>query len=154
MTPDVGSDLFAIDFNYWFLQTVAMMITAFAVPRLKITGILGALGTVLALAFINSKIWDAALFFHIPSSLSVQALLLLVTNGVIFYVLVKLMPGIQIKGILPAICAPLVFTITSLVISNYAHLIDWKAVFDTVFAGVEKLRAYFLESDILLKKDV
>lgn len=132
-----------LNLNYWFLQTVAMLITAFLIPRLHITSIFGALLTVVALAFINSKIWDAALFFQIPDDLSYQTILLFLTNGIIFWTLVKVLPGIEVTSFLAALVAPIVFTATSLVISKYAHYIDWMAILDKAIEILNSIRSYF-----------
>jgi len=110
--------------NYWGLQTVAMMLTALLIPRMKITSIFGALGIVLALGLVNATVWDTALFFSVPSSFSGHALTLLAANGVIFWILVKLLPGIEIDGFAPAFVAPVVFTALSLAISTYGRDID------------------------------
>lgn len=110
--------------NYWGLQTVAMMLTALVIPRMKITSIFGALGIVLALGLVNATVWDTALFFSVPSSFSRHALTLLVANGVLFWVLVKLLPGIEIEGFAPALVAPVVFTALSLAISAYGRDLD------------------------------
>jgi uncharacterized membrane protein YvlD (DUF360 family) len=110
--------------NYWGLQTVAMMLTALLIPRMRITSIFGALGIVLALGLVNATVWDTALFFSVPSSFSGQALTLLLANGVLFWVLVKLLPGIEIDGFAPALVAPVVFTALSLGISAYGRDVD------------------------------
>jgi uncharacterized membrane protein YvlD (DUF360 family) len=110
--------------NYWGLQTVAMMLTALVIPRMKITSIFGALGIVLALGLVNATVWDTALFFSVPSSFSRHALTLLAANGVLFWVLVKLLPGIEIEGFAPAFVAPVVFTALSLAISAYGRDLD------------------------------
>jgi uncharacterized membrane protein YvlD (DUF360 family) len=110
--------------NYWGLQTVAMMLTALLIPRMRITSIFGAMGIVLALGLVNATVWDTALFFSVPSSFSGHALTLLAANGLIFWVLVKLLPGIEIDGFAPAFVAPVVFTALSLVISTYGRDID------------------------------
>jgi uncharacterized membrane protein YvlD (DUF360 family) len=110
--------------NYWGLQTVAMMVTAILIPRLRITSLFGALGIVLALGLVNATVWDTALFFSVPSNFSQQALTLLVSNGVLFWVLVKLLPGIEIEGFAPALVAPVVFTALSLAISTYGRDLD------------------------------
>src|SRR3990172_11967686 len=96
--------------NYWILQTGAMMLTALLIPKLRITSLLGASLTVLALGLLNATLWDAALFFQIPHAFSTQALVLLAANGAIFWILVKILPGIEIDGVLPALAAPIVFT--------------------------------------------
>ena len=110
--------------NYWGLQTVAMMLTALVIPRMKITSIFGALGIVLALGLVNATVWDTALFFSVPSSFSRHALTLLAANGLLFWVLVKLLPGIEIDGFAPALVAPVVFTALSLAISAYGRDLD------------------------------
>jgi uncharacterized membrane protein YvlD (DUF360 family) len=110
--------------NYWGLQTVAMMLTALVIPRMRITSIFGALGIVLALGLVNATVWDTALFFSVPSSFSRQALTLLAANGALFWVLVKLLPGIEIEGFAPAFVAPVVFTALSLAISTYGRDLD------------------------------
>lgn len=110
--------------NYWGLQTVAMMLTALVIPRMRITSIFGALGIVLALGLVNATVWDTALFFSVPSSFSRQALTLLAANGALFWVLVKVLPGIEIEGFAPAFVAPVVFTALSLAISTYGRDVD------------------------------
>jgi putative membrane protein len=110
--------------NYWGLQTVAMMVTALLIPRMRITSLFGALGIVLALGLVNATVWDTALFFSVPSSFSQQALTLLASNGLLFWILVKLLPGIEIEGFGPALVAPVVFTALSLAISTYGRDLD------------------------------
>lgn len=130
-----------INFNYWIMQTIAMSLTAWVLPKLKITSIFGALLTVVALSFINAHVWDTLLFMSIPSSLSMQSLVLLITNAVIFWVLVKLLPGIEIEGILTALIAPIVFTVFSLLISHYAKDIDWVQLATLLFEKLQELKS-------------
>lgn len=146
--------LLSLNLTYWFLQTLAMIVTALLIPKLKITGPLGAFTTVACLAFINSKIWDAALFFHIPNSLSSQALLLFLTNGIIFWILVKVLPGIEVEGFLPALIAPVVFTICSLVISAYGSQIDWVYLIDLTIKFLENLKSYFSKTVLTETEEV
>jgi putative membrane protein len=126
--------------SYWLLQTLAMGLTALLIPRLRITGLFGALKIVAALAFLNATVWDAALFFSIPDALTTQAALLLVINGIIFWILVKLLDGIEVDGFLPALVAPVVFTVLSLAIDQYGRQIDWHHVIDTAMSIIERLR--------------
>ncbi len=126
--------------NYWLLQTIAMGATALLIPGLRITGIFGALKIVAALAFLNATLWDAALFFSLPDGLSTQAALLLVVNGVIFWLLVKALDGIEIEGFLPAVLAPVVFTGLSLVIDQYGHLVDWGMIYEKAVTAIDALR--------------
>ena len=133
--------------NYWALQTAAMLLTVILVPKLRLTGIKGAVLTVFAISVVNSFLWDAALFFAVPDSLTLHAVLLFLTNGIIFWVLVKLLPGIEVDGVLPALVAPVVFTGCSFVVSNYAGEINWEHVFavssDNLVALFRWLKDYF-----------
>jgi putative membrane protein len=132
--------------RHWLLQTVAMMITALLIPRMRITSIFGAFGIVVALAFVNATLWSAALFSAIPDSPTVQALVLVLTNGAIFWILCKLLPGIEIGGILPAIVAPIVFTFVSVLAARYAADVDWSEVGRSAADAVTRLRAWLEES--------
>lgn len=134
-------DLTKIDFATLGFQTLAMMITALLIPRLKITSVFGALFMVLALSYVNSKIWDAALFYQIPNHFSYQAGLLLVSNGIIFWILVKILPGIEIDGILPALFAPIVFTLCSVAVTQFLPLIDWQHVTDSLSGAVSGVKS-------------
>jgi putative membrane protein len=127
--------------SYWFLQTVAMGLTALLIPRLRITGLLGAFKIVAALAFLNATVWDAALFFSIPDGVTSQALTLLLVNGVIFWLLVKLVGGMEVDGFLPALVAPVVFTVFSLLIAQYSSEVDWTRVYDLFSTFVADLRS-------------
>ncbi len=106
-------------FNYWFLQSLAMALTVALLPNLRLTGIAGATLMVAGLALVNSFVWDAALFFQVPNSLTSHAVVLMVANGVIFWILVKLLPSIEIDGIVPAILAPIIFSVFSMFIMQY-----------------------------------
>jgi putative membrane protein len=134
-TPELSFNL-----AYWGLQTIAMLITAFLIPGLRITGIFGALFIVIALAFVNSSLWDAALFFQIPNHLTTQALLLFIANGFIFWLLAKLLPGIEIDGLLPALAAPIIFTLCSIAIDRYGDRIPWAAIWEFIQALFIKLK--------------
>ena len=125
---------------FWVFQTVAMLVTGLLIPGLRVRGPLGAFLMVVALAFVNSKVWDAALFFKLPDSFTTQAIVLLLSNGVIFWVLVKILPWIEVDGILPALVAPVVFSIASVLIGTYAKDIDWEKVYHSVveYAGEAK----------------
>ena len=140
---NVLSSIPQINFSYWILQTLAMMLTALIIPRLTISGPLGALITVISLALVNSFVWDAALFFSIPDNLSVHMLTLFLANGIIFWILVKILPGIEVQGFLPAFVAPVVFTICSIFISKYLQNVDWVELGKLVLEKVSAFKDQF-----------
>jgi len=129
--------------NYWILQMIAIAVTAAIIPGLRITSIFGAVLMVAGLALANATMWDAALFMSIPQSASLQAFMLLFSNGILFWVLVKLLPGIEVRGVLPAIAAPVVFTVFSLIISHYLKDVSWIAVGTAIFEQIQEWRGQF-----------
>ena len=134
--------LLSINWSYWLLQTVAMMLTCALIPKLRVSGPFWAFVTVITLAFINSKVWDAALFFEIPNTFTIQTVSLFLVNGLIFWVVVKLLPGIEVDGLVPALVAPVVFTFLSLIISEYHDKIDWSAVFNFLLSILQEVRTF------------
>lgn len=126
--------------QYWFLQTVAMLLTAFVIPRFRIKGPLAALMLVLVLGFVNSTIWDAALFLHIPDSATTHAAVVLLANGILFWILVKLIPGIEVIGLLPALAAPVVFSLVSVLTYQYGREIDWFALGEQAIQVITRIR--------------
>lgn len=125
--------LLHVDLGFWILQSIAMLLTALLIPRLTISGPLAALLTVVVLALFNAKFWDVALFFKIPNDFSTHTFLVLIANGIAFWIIVKLLPGIEVEGILPALIAPIVFTITSSLLNLYGRDLPW----DKIYAQVE-----------------
>jgi uncharacterized membrane protein YvlD (DUF360 family) len=118
--------------NHWILQTIAMGIAIFLIPRISVTSIFGPLIMVMGLALFNAFLWDENLFFFIPTDLGTRTLVILLINGVAFWVLVKILPGIECTGILPALIAPLVFTIVNALVFEYGREIDWGIIGDQI----------------------
>lgn len=139
----------AIDLNFWILQSLAMGATALLIPRLTITSIFGATLMVIALALINSYLWDAALFFRVPDALSTQTLLLFLVNGSIFWVLVKILPGIEVEGIIPALVAPVVFTGLSILIDYYGSQLDTVKILKQGFEQAVQLKNTLIDQGAL-----
>lgn len=129
-----------INLMHWLFQSIAMGITAFLLPGLRITGLLGGFLAVAAIAFINAHLWDAALFFQVPHSLTSQAVIVLLTNGIIFWIVVKILPSIEIDGFLPAIAAPIIFTVISVLLDKYLPLIDWESLWQILQDNFLKIK--------------
>ena len=122
--------------NFFVLQVVAMFVITLLIPRLKITSLFGAIGIVGALAVVNSTLWDSSLFHAIPDFSNSKSLALIGVNGVVFFILVKVLPGIEMKGILAAFLAPIAYTFATILIQSYAPTFD-------VFDAVDKVRTWF-----------
>lgn len=139
--------LAAFNLQNFVIQVVAMAFTALALPRLRVTSIFGPIMMVLALGAINIFYWDESLFGFIPTTLNLRIFALFLVNGVIFWALVKLLPGIEVDGILPALVAPIIFSLLSILIQKYSPLIPWQEIYETALALLGQLKTYFTASD-------
>lgn len=137
-------------FTPWIFQLVGMLVTVMLVPKLELTSLKGLLLIVIAISLVNAYLWDATLFFSMPDSLTARTFQLLVVNGMIFWLLVKILPGIEADGFFPCLLAPLVFTGCSVLAYRYGKSVDWSEVFSQTSAQVismsHQLRDYFQTS--------
>lgn len=129
------------------IQSVAMAITVFLLPRVTVTGISGPILMVLGITVVNAFLWDAALFFSLPDTLSAHSVIVLLANGFMFWLLAKLLPGIEIEGFLPAIVAPVLFSVTSVLAQRYATTVDWPHVAESVTGTVTSARDTLLRAE-------
>lgn len=132
-----------LNFHYdqLILQTIALLITAFLLPRFQVHGPISGLIMVIALSFINTKLWDAALFYSIPNNVSTQTIVTFFTNAVVFWILAKSLPGVDIQGFMPALIAPIVLTAVSLLTYRYCRDVDWMYVIGEIQNSFTHLRA-------------
>lgn len=114
------------------LQTIALLITAFLLPKFQVHGPISGFIMVALLSFINNHLWDAALFYSIPDSFTTQTVVTFLTNAVLFWVLAKSLPGVAIQGLWPALIAPVVLTGVSLLTYKYLRDVDWMHVVDQI----------------------
>lgn len=142
--------------TYFVLQTIAMILTCWLIPKLKITSIFGAIFMVIALAFINANVWDLALFMKVPDEATYQMVALFLTNGLLFWILVKVLPGIEVQGFRPALIAPVIFTVASVIVSFIAKEVDWSKTLEWTINFLNDFKT-FIEahfSDVQTTKDV
>lgn len=128
--------------NHLILQTIALLITAFLIPRFQVQGPISAAIMVIVLGVVNTKLWDAALFYQIPDTLTAQTLVTLLVNGVLFWGLAKCLPGVAIQGFLPAIVAPIVLTIVSILTYQFGRDINWVTVFEAIREQFNVLKGF------------
>jgi len=132
--------------NNFIYQVFAIAITALLLPKLKISSLFGAIWLVLAISLVNTFVWNSDLFNFIPTNSAVLSgfgtkyLVLILTNGLIFFALVKLLPGVDLEGFLTAFIAPILFSIFTVLIQKYGHLVDWLGLFNITFDFITSLK--------------
>ena len=127
-----------------FVQAVALAITAFLLPGLKITNLFSLLGLAAIITLINDQVWDAALFYHIPDEFSLHMLLILLSNGILFWILVKALPGVESSGLFTALISPVLFSLITVLITRYASFVNWTQASELVFSFVQYVKSKLL----------
>lgn len=123
-----------------------MIITSALIPGLRISSIFGPALMVAGITGINHYFWDSSLFHALPEGITEQALTLLLINGFFFWLLVKILPGIESEGLISVIIAPIVFTVVGVFIEKYGKTIDWTVVMSEVSRIMSQIRDYVRES--------
>jgi len=114
-----------LDLSYWVIQCLSMALVALLIPKLRVTSIFGPLLAVAALSAVNTAVWSSELFTMLPNDISVHTLTLIAINGAIFWLIVKIVPGIETSGILPSLVAPIVFSLCTIFVPRITAQMDW-----------------------------
>jgi len=130
--------------NFFLLQSLALLAVCIILPGLKLDGILGIFLLVVSIGILNSSLWDSALFHALPESFSIHSATLVLINGALFWVLVKILPGIRIEGLLTALIAPLLYTALSIFIQVSFADVDVIGVLLSAFDGLSGVRDQLL----------
>ncbi|NBO32599.1 MAG: phage holin family protein [Cyanobacteria bacterium WB6_1B_304] len=100
----------------WLLTAVALIITAWLVPGITLTGFGAALLTAIILGFVNAVIRPLLILLTLPISILTLGLFLLVVNAVTFKLVSLLSIGFSVNGLFAAIVGPIVLsTVTWLI---------------------------------------
>lgn len=93
-----------------------------------------------SIAVVNAFLWDASLFYQLPQDFNNHALMILLWNAGIFWLLVKLLPGIEIRGFVAPLLAPIFFAGITIFAGQYSTKVDWENLANGVMTRVEQER--------------
>jgi len=124
----------------FLLQVLAVLVTAFLIPRFQVHGPFSGAILVGALTLLNTTLWDPSLFQFIPDTLGVRPLTIIFANGIIIWILAKLLPGVESQGILPALAFPIVLSIVSYGIQRHCKDIPWEELSKKGIQIVQSIR--------------
>ena len=95
----------------WLIATVAVMITAYLLPGVTISGFVSALLTVVAIGFINAFIRPVLLVLALPLNALTLGLFTWVINALLIMIAGAIVPGFQVKNFWWALLFSLVLTV-------------------------------------------
>lgn len=103
----------------WVISGIAIVITAYLLPGIHLSGFKAALLTALALGLINVFIKPALSLLTLPLTVMTLGLFSLVLNALLIMLTAKLVPGFQVQGFLWAVAFSVVLTITNWILSIF-----------------------------------
>ena len=82
----------------WILMALVIMLVAWLVPGITITGIKAALIVVIVMALVNALIKPIVSFITLPLNVLTLGLFGVVVNALLFMLVAKFAPGFEIDG--------------------------------------------------------
>lgn len=103
----------------WVISGIAIVITAYLLPGIHLSGFKAALLTALALGLINAFIKPVLSLLTLPLTVMTLGLFSLVLNALLIMLTAKLVPGFQVQGFFWAVAFSVVLTITNWILSIF-----------------------------------
>ncbi len=85
-------------FIKWILSALLIMLIAWIIPGISISGFISALFVVLIMSVVNLLIRPVVQFISLPLNFITLGLFSLVINALLFLLIAKFSPGFQIEG--------------------------------------------------------
>ncbi|GAC1423112.1 MAG: phage holin family protein [Candidatus Velthaea sp.] len=100
------------------VNAVALLLVAYLIPGVHVTGIGGALLAALILGIVNAVLKPILVILSLPLEIITLGLFTFVINAVLFYLVGKLGVGLAVDGFGAAFIGALVLTVVSFVLSS------------------------------------
>ena len=97
----------------WLLNAAALMAVAYLLPSITVTNFISALIAAFALGFVNSVIRPILAILTLPISVLTLGFFYLVLNGLLFWMLGKLLGGFEVNGFWAAVLGGLLYGLIS-----------------------------------------
>lgn len=97
----------------WLLMTAAVMIAAYVIPGVRVTGFFAALWVALFLGIVNLLIKPFLILITLPINILTLGLFTFVINGVLILLASSVIKGFQVSGFWVAVLFSVVLSIVN-----------------------------------------
>jgi putative membrane protein len=104
----------------WLVSGLAIIITAYLLPGVKVTGFFAALVTALILGLINAFIRPVLILLTLPLNILTLGLFTLVINALLILLAAAIVPGFSVQGFWWALLFGLVLAVISYALGTIA----------------------------------
>lgn len=102
----------------WLISGLAIIITAYLLPGVQLTGVFAALVTALILGLINAFIRPVLLLLTLPLTILTLGLFTLVINALLILLAAAIVPGFLVQGFWWAFLFGLVLAVINFTLSK------------------------------------
>ena len=99
------------------VNAIALIVVAYVVPGVHVSGYVGALVAALILGIVNAILRPILLLISLPLEILTIGLFTLVINALLFWLVAAFNVGLTVSGFWPAFWGALVMTIVSWILS-------------------------------------
>ena len=103
-------------FIHWLIRTLAVIISAYLLPGVKVEGFFAALVTALVLGLLNTLIRPVLLLLTLPINLLTLGLFTFVINALLILMTSAIVPGFEVRNFGWALLFGLVLSIINAVL--------------------------------------
>ena len=101
----------------WVLNAVALMAVAYFMPQIKVTSFVSGLIAAFALGAVNTLIRPVLTLLTLPISILTLGFFYLVINGLLFWMVGKMLNGFSVDGFWAAVFGGLLYGLISWLLS-------------------------------------
>lgn len=103
----------------WILIAVALAVTAWMVPGIRVSGASTILLAAAVIGFINALVKPIMVLLTLPLTLLTLGLFLLVLNALLFWLAAAIVPGFEVDGFWASFLGALLMTIFGWILSRF-----------------------------------
>jgi putative membrane protein len=97
----------------WLLNAAALMAVAYLMPSITVTNFVSALIAAFALGFVNTIIRPILTILTLPISILTLGFFFLLINGLLFWMVGKVLNGFEVNGFWAAVLGGLLYGLIS-----------------------------------------
>ncbi len=95
----------------WLLNAVALLLTAWIIPGIAVTGAVALIVAALVIGLLNALVKPILVVLTFPLTVLTLGLFLLVLNALLFWLAAVVVPGFEVTGFLAALLGAIVMSI-------------------------------------------
>jgi putative membrane protein len=104
----------------WLLAALALILTAYLVPGVRIDGLTSAIIGAAVLGFVNAIVRPILILLTLPLTILTLGFFLLIINAITLSIVAFFTPGFTITNILSALIGSIVLTIVTAILGSLA----------------------------------